>query len=257
MRADTIEGVGLPSFYAHGVLFPLHWAEGASTHFTGMAAAALSAPARLDHGVAVTAKGLETNNWERVVAGLGESTAASAEIAGTVVGAASAGQAAASKLKRLAVPAAAVCRRLLKSVQAWQGAEGLAAQRGMVMVPFVRARAAAGGGGSVGAMRLVTFGKNAPIKLRKHSQHIRETARRLGIEIPKGPGKPATRQAMEDFITRVAARGETTFGRYMTYPEAQWSRLGDAVVVRQMDGTFITFLDATKGGVVTWIPGGL
>ncbi len=62
---------------------------------------------------------------------------------------------------------------------------------------------------------------------------------------------------MEDFVVRVAARGKTTYGRYMTYAEAQWSRLGDAVVVRQRDGTLITFLDATKGGVVTFIPGGL
>jgi RHS repeat-associated protein len=51
-------------------------------------------------------------------------------------------------------------------------------------------------GGSVGAMKLVSFGENAAVKLRKHSQHIRETARKLDIEIPKGPGKPETRAAM-------------------------------------------------------------
>ena len=112
-------------------------------------------------------------------------------------------------------------------------------------------------GGSVGAMRLISYGRNAAVKLRKHPQHMRETARRLGISIPTKPSKPATRKAMENFITRVVIDGKTTYGRYMTYAEAQWSRLGDAIVVRQMDGTFITFLDATKGGQAANIPGGL
>jgi hypothetical protein len=65
-------------------------------------------------------------------------------------------------------------------------------------------------------MKLVSFGESSAVKLRKHSQHIRETARKLGIEIPKGPRKPQTRAAMEDFITQVAAEGETATGPYMT-----------------------------------------
>jgi RHS repeat-associated protein len=103
----------------------------------------------------------------------------------------------------------------------------------------------------------VTFGKNALEKFKKHSQHMRETARKLGIDIPKGPGKPETRAAMEDFIRRVVADGNSKPGPYMTFLEAQWSRLGDAVVVRKMDGEFITFLDATRGGVMGMAPKGL
>lgn len=103
----------------------------------------------------------------------------------------------------------------------------------------------------------VTFGKNAEVKFKKHSQHMRETARKLDIDIPKGPGKPETRAAMEDFIRRVVADGKSKPGPYMTFPEAQWSRLGDAVVVRKMDGEFITFLDATRGGVMGMAPKGL
>ncbi len=111
--------------------------------------------------------------------------------------------------------------------------------------------------GSAGAMQTISFTRNTMTKLRKHSQHIRETARRLGVIIPKGPGKPETQRAMRQFFLKVVTEGNTTYGRYMTFAEAQWSRLGDAIVVRRMDGAFITFLDATKGGVANFIPGGL
>jgi len=40
---------------------------------------------------------------------------------------------------------------------------------------------------TVGAMQVLSFGKNSAAHFRSHSQHIRETARRLGIGIPKGP----------------------------------------------------------------------
>lgn len=106
-------------------------------------------------------------------------------------------------------------------------------------------------------MKLVSFGENAATKFRKHSQHIRETAGRLGIVIPKSPSLPGTSAAMENFITKVVADGITVEGRYMSVAEAQWSRLGDAIVVRDDQGTFITFLDATKGGAAGGFPGGL
>ncbi len=50
---------------------------------------------------------------------------------------------------------------------------------------------------------IVTYGNNTLVKLRKHSQHKRETARKHGIEIPKGPGKPETVQAMKGYIRKV------------------------------------------------------
>lgn len=62
---------------------------------------------------------------------------------------------------------------------------------------------------------------------------------------------------MEDFITKVAVEGRAGVSPYMTLGNAQWSRLGDAVVVRKMNGEFITFLDATKGGVMSMAPKGL
>ncbi len=95
----------------------------------------------------------------------------------------------------------------------------------------------------------VAYGKNAARKLRQHSQHIRETARKLGIEIPKGPAKPATRAAMQSFIAKVVTEGARKTGQYMTIEGAQWSKLGDAMVIRKPNGEFLTFLDYSKGGV--------
>ncbi|MEM9634958.1 MAG: RHS repeat-associated core domain-containing protein [Pseudomonadota bacterium] len=105
--------------------------------------------------------------------------------------------------------------------------------------------------------KIVTYGKNAPSKLRKHSQHIRETARELGIDIPTKPSSPATQIAMENFIKRVITQGTTATGRYMSIPDAKWSRLGNAIVVRRSNNEFVTFLDATKGGAARGFPGGL
>ncbi|MGB0384475.1 MAG: hypothetical protein ACPGWR_06580 [Ardenticatenaceae bacterium] len=36
-------------------------------------------------------------------------------------------------------------------------------------------------------------------------------------------------------------------------PTALWSRLGNAIVIRQADGTFITFLEAGKGYAKLWV----
>jgi hypothetical protein len=38
----------------------------------------------------------------------------------------------------------------------------------------------------------------------------------------------------------------------MAIPDALWSRLGDAIVIRQADGEFVTFLEAEKGAAIAW-----
>jgi hypothetical protein len=95
----------------------------------------------------------------------------------------------------------------------------------------------------------VSYGKNAMVKLRKHSQHMRETARELGIEIPQKPGRPETFAAMDEFINKVISEGTAKTGQYMTVEGALWSRLGNALVIRRPTGEFLTFLDYSKGGV--------
>ena len=97
--------------------------------------------------------------------------------------------------------------------------------------------------------RPVTYGRNEMVKLKKHSQHMRETARAHGVDIPKKPSKASTQQAMRDWIERVVDEGETRQGRYMTVDDALWTRLGDGIVVQKPDGEFITYLDYSKGDV--------
>jgi hypothetical protein len=99
--------------------------------------------------------------------------------------------------------------------------------------------------------RRAMYGKNAEEELRKHSQHIRETAREFGIEIPKKPGRPETFAAMDDFINKVLSEGRTKTGKYMTIEQALWSKLGNALVIRRPNGEFLTFLDYSKGGVAS------
>lgn len=106
-------------------------------------------------------------------------------------------------------------------------------------------------------VRTVKFGENTLIKLRKHSQHMREAARKMGLALPRNPVKPETVLAMKEFITQVVAEGKTLTGRYMAIENAQWSRLGDAIVICEADGTFVTFLDASKGGAALGAPAGL
>jgi len=95
----------------------------------------------------------------------------------------------------------------------------------------------------------VTYGNNAQVKMRKHSQHMRETAREFGVQIPTGPSTPATQSAMKNWIGTVVGQGETKTGQYMTFEGAIWSRLGDGIVIRRSNGEFLTYLDYRKGGV--------
>jgi len=62
---------------------------------------------------------------------------------------------------------------------------------------------------------------------------------------------------MEAFVTRVVTDGTSAIGRFKNVENAQFSRLGDAVVVRRMNGEWLSFLDATKGGQANNLPPGL
>jgi hypothetical protein len=99
-----------------------------------------------------------------------------------------------------------------------------------------------------GGCDFVSYGKNFAAKLRKHSQDMREAARKLGIDLPIGPSNPATEQAMRKFIEKVVAEGERKTGRYLSVENATFSKLGDGLVVRHANGEFITFLNYAKGG---------
>ena len=98
----------------------------------------------------------------------------------------------------------------------------------------------------------VSYGANAPAKFRQISQRIRTLARRHDIEIPRGPGRPATQQAMRDYIDFVIENGETAIGAYKPTGggdlEALWTIYGNTIVIRRSDGEFLTILDATAGG---------
>ncbi len=83
---------------------------------------------------------------------------------------------------------------------------------------------------------VTTYGKNALGHFRSHSQHIRETARKLGIDIPKGPTKPATQTAMKGFLDKVVQGGVKKTGKFKDVVNAEWHKLGDAIVVRRPNG---------------------
>ncbi len=96
----------------------------------------------------------------------------------------------------------------------------------------------------------LTYGRNFFVKIRKHSEQMRRIARdEFDFEIPKSPANPATVTRMQEFIQRVVRNGETKFGRYMTFPDAQWSKLGNGIVIRRANGEFVTFLDYALGRV--------
>jgi hypothetical protein len=54
---------------------------------------------------------------------------------------------------------------------------------------------------------------------------------------------------MQNYISKVVNEGSQKTGQYMTFPDAQWSKLGNSIVVRRSNGEFLTFLDHSKGGV--------
>ncbi|MFC0105442.1 hypothetical protein [Kibdelosporangium aridum] len=101
----------------------------------------------------------------------------------------------------------------------------------------------------------VTHGKNSLQHMRSHAQHIRTAARADGVDIPTGVGKPATQQAIKDYIQYVVDNPEQVgVGRYMSVDNAIWSRRGDLIIVRKPDGEWITALSASRGGAAGGAP---
>lgn len=95
----------------------------------------------------------------------------------------------------------------------------------------------------------VSYGKKYLEKFRKHAEQIRRTT---GI---KEIGKVSSVEGQEQIkavIAEIVMLGETRQQRYMAIPNALWSRLGDAIVIRQAEGEFVTFLEAEKGAAIAW-----
>lgn len=103
--------------------------------------------------------------------------------------------------------------------------------------------------------KVVTYGKNALEKFRKHAEQIRRIAGTQNIAIPKKVSAPNTQKTIKDYLEFVVKHGETRIGRYKQYMNAKWSKLGNAIVIRQFHGEFITFLDAKGGGAALNFPG--
>jgi len=95
----------------------------------------------------------------------------------------------------------------------------------------------------------VSYGKNYLEKFRKHAEQIRRTTGRKEI------GKVSSVEGQEQIkavIAEIVMLGETRQQRYMAIPDALWSKLGDAIVIRQAEGEFVTFLEAEKGAAIAW-----
>jgi hypothetical protein len=94
----------------------------------------------------------------------------------------------------------------------------------------------------------LTWGANFMVKVRKHAEQMRRIARGHGVAIPLSPSDPATVGIMRAYIQQVVRTGQTKFGRYMTFPDAIWTKLDDAIIIRRANGEFVTFLDYAQGG---------
>lgn len=46
--------------------------------------------------------------------------------------------------------------------------------------------------------------------------------------------------------------GESRQIPWAPYPDAIWSKKGNAIVIRKFNGEFVTFLEAGKGGALKW-----
>ncbi len=95
-----------------------------------------------------------------------------------------------------------------------------------------------------------SYGGNKNTKFRKHQNDIRTTAEEIGVEIPKGVKIKSEefQKPVEQFIDDIVKTGETRQIPYKEYTNALWSRKGNAIIIRQADGTFVTFLKASSGG---------
>lgn len=104
--------------------------------------------------------------------------------------------------------------------------------------------------GSKSFPQTVSYGSNYLEKFRKHAEQIRRTTGKKEI------GKVSSAQGQEQIkilIEEIVMTGETRQQRYMAIADALWSRKGDAIVIRQSNGEFVTFLEAGKGAALSWV----
>jgi len=95
----------------------------------------------------------------------------------------------------------------------------------------------------------VSYGKNYLEKFRKHAEQIRRTSGKNAIsKVSSAEGQ----QQIKTLIEEIVMTGETRQQRYMIFADALWSRKGDAIVIRQSNGEFVTFLEAGKGAALGW-----
>jgi hypothetical protein len=95
----------------------------------------------------------------------------------------------------------------------------------------------------------LVFGKNKLIKYRKHAQQLRKISKKFEIDIPQKIKKIETQVVIDDFIKKIIKEGDSRIGDYMTLGDCIFTKLDDAIVIRKLDGEFVTFLDYSLGGV--------
>jgi hypothetical protein len=95
----------------------------------------------------------------------------------------------------------------------------------------------------------VSYGSNYLEKFRKHAEQIRRTTGKKEIgKVSSAEGQEKIKRLIEEIVMT----GETRQKRYMSIPDALWSRKDDAIVIRQPNGEFVTFLEAGKGAALGW-----
>jgi hypothetical protein len=98
--------------------------------------------------------------------------------------------------------------------------------------------------------QIVSYGNNYLEKFRKHAEQIRRTTGKKEIsKVSSAQGQ----EQIKTLIKEIVMTGETRQQRYMAIPDALWSRKGNAIVIRQSDGEFVTFLEAGKGAALSWV----
>ncbi|WP_346882347.1 polymorphic toxin-type HINT domain-containing protein [uncultured Algibacter sp.] len=92
----------------------------------------------------------------------------------------------------------------------------------------------------------VTFGSNKMTKFKKHFNEIASAARNNGTTFGKLKNSVAQ---VEGYMARVVKEGQSFVSPYMTQGNVIWSKFGDSIVLRKLNGEFITHLNTatTKG----------
>ena len=105
-------------------------------------------------------------------------------------------------------------------------------------------------GASKSLTQTVSYGSNYLEKFRKHAEQIRRTTGQKEItKVSSAQGQEQIKKLIEEIVIT----GETRQQRYMAIADALWSRKGDAIVIRQSNGEFVTFLEAGKGAALSWV----